>query len=337
MSAIECSTSGHRSGRVRGVCRPSLRLVRAVCVLLIVGWSAGVVAVPPERGTSLSTGGMSDEAVADDKEMTELEFRVPLPEHESGTVRLQAGHRIAKRAAKRLDIRYDVAQVPSAQVEVTDGASIIVKAAPGTDPGWLEQIAVPNGAFVLGPVIGSGGHWTDVSGRLPSGIEIRQPGESLRAEEAYLWSRERSRLESVVESMQPSVGTAYVYPENDAWRTLTAGDPIFTHEQIESASVQRAPTGTQFVELKLDAKGQQALDVHANTEQTWLAVSDGEAVATIERLGVHGDGKLPLRPPNHLSGEDKKEWARLLASRLAVHMPVKLIPERKDARDRKSR
>jgi hypothetical protein len=93
--------------------------------------------------------------------------------------------------------------------------------------------------------------------------------------------------------------------------------------------VEHSPTGSPFVELTLDAEGEQAVGFHGGTEeQRWLATMDGEAVATLDRLGVHGEGKLPLRPPGNLAGEEATEWAKLVAARLSAHIPVTLVPIR---------
>jgi hypothetical protein len=234
---------------------------------------------------------------------------------------------MTREAAERLRKRIRAAEIKHWDV-VTPGRNLIrVSVYSPYSRDRLASILVPDGAMSIRPVLAVGDEWTDRAEKIPEGVELRQPDESMQAEDAFLWSRSRRSLSSAVEAIPLPGVTVHVYPFEGGWRTVAMGAPVATHSSVRSASIERGNGGDVYVRLHLDAAGAaEQSNRSSGAGSAWAIVLDGEVVRVWREAGTTLDTAISLRPPRHLGSKELGfVWAQQVAGRLAAHIPVPLV------------
>lgn len=233
---------------------------------------------------------------------------------------------ITNEAAERIRKRLKAAEIKHWDVVTSGPNQIRVNVYSSYSRGQLASMLVPAGAMSIRPTIPVGDRWTELLSNLPEGVELRQPGDSMKAEAAFLWSRSRRTLESAIESVAlPGLEVA-TYPYKGGWRTVAMGSPVATHRSVQSISIERGGSGDAYIRLNLDAAAAPEQSARRGVGSQWAMVLDGEIVRLWRESGQRLDTSINIRPPSHLNSRDAKaRWAQQVAGRLAAHIPVPLV------------
>ncbi len=262
-------------------------------------------------------------AGVESEEPVEIRFDVPTVDDDNPEIRRGSREEIAKRANERIRARLDAAEIQYLNVSTTDNGRIVVEVDAEFDRELVEATVVPAGRFQLRPIVAVGSRWTQLSSEMPEGLEIRTGSEPLEPNNAYVWSKSRRKLQRFLEEVSIPEGAVAVYPSDDGWRSVTLADPLLSDERLESAEIRRVRTGSPFVTVTFESGiGRSA----SERERRLAAVIDGEVVSVMKASALH-EQTLSIPTPDHLSGwEASMRWARQVAGRLAVTMPVTLVP-----------
>jgi putative transposon-encoded protein len=232
---------------------------------------------------------------------------------------------ITKMAVARVRARLKAAKIKQFSIETEKPRTIVISARGDVTHPLLAGIVVPQGQFELRPTQAVGARWTQMSAKLPEGVEIRQEKGSFAVDEAYLWSRSRKSLTQAIAEMAAEGVVVKLYPKAGGWRTLALADPVATHRDISKATIRRGKTGEPFVEVKFNAKVS-AEDLPKSRRQTWAVVLDSEVVATFDRVDTDFGSSLTMSAPKHLGSKERQQvWAQQVAGRLAAFMSVPLV------------
>lgn len=280
----------------------------------------------------LLAGFATSAGAVESEEVVELRIDVPSAESDNPDVRRASRKKIAERVVDRIRKRLEAAQVKYTNVHIVDGGTVIVESDPDFDRRLLEALIFPTGEFALRPVIPNGRRWTDLTGEMPAGVELRAGEDPLDSDSAYAWSRSRRTLQSFADEVSIPDGEVDVYPAEGGWRTVTLGESIVTDADITETEIRRVQTGSPFVSVSLSSGGDMAPSSGPteSRERRLAAVVDGEVVALMKPNALAGQ-TLSISAPDHLSGaKASMRWARQVAGRLAATMPVALVPMQKD-------
>lgn len=276
----------------------------------------------------LLAGFASSAGAVESEEVVELRIDVPSAESDNPDVRRASRKKIAERVVDRVRKRLNAAQVKFTNVHIVDGGTVVVEADPDFDRQLLEALIFPPGEFALRPVIPSGRRWTDLTGEMPAGVELRAGDDPLDSNSAYAWSRSRQTLKSFVDEVSIPEGEVAVYPSEGGWRTVTLGESIVTDAEVSETKIRHVETGSPFVSVSLSSGGDIGSSDGASGGRDWrlAAAVDGEVVALLKPNALAGQ-TLSISAPDHLSGaKASMRWARQVAGRLAATMPVALVP-----------
>jgi hypothetical protein len=233
---------------------------------------------------------------------------------------------ITTEAAKRIRKRLRAAELKHWDVVTSGRNQIRVNVYSEYDKRRLASILVPAGEMSIRPVLLVGDAWTDQLGKLPEGVELRQPEESMRAEAAFLWSRSRRTLDQAIKAAPlPGVDVG-VYPYKGGWRTMAMGAPVATHRSVQAVSIEYGSSGDAYVRLNLDAAGAPEKSKRYGSGAQWALVLDGEIVRSWRATGETLETAINLRPPRHLGSKTAQAfWSQQVAGRLGAHIPVPLV------------
>lgn len=268
-------------------------------------------------------------AAADDKGVT---LELVIPPEKVDTEEAEQGFaadtlaEITTEAAERIRQRMRAAEIKHWDV-VTSGRNHIRVSVYGRySRGRLASILVPTGDMSIRPVLSVGDEWTERIARVPDGVELRQPDESMRADAAFLWSRSRRVLREVVQDVPLPGVDVDVYPYKGGWRTVALGTVVATHKSVRKASIERGGGGDAYVRLQLDATSAPERTNRHSVGSRWALVLDGEVVRVWQEASDTLDTAINLRPPSHLgSKEARLIWSQQVAGRLAAYIPVPLV------------
>ena len=232
---------------------------------------------------------------------------------------------IAEEAAKRVRKRLDAAKVKHWDV-VVDGNRIRVSVYSSFSRQRLASILVPDGKMTIRPVLSAGDRWLSKTGSLPEGVRLEQPGNSMRADDAYLWATSRRQLSRVLEDHPlPGLELA-MYPSKNGWRSVAMGAPVADEESVQRADFVHSSTGGYYVRVHLNAASAPEKSNRYGGESRWAMLLDGEIVRVWRISGAQLDTTLHLSPPTHLSSKAaRKMWCQQVAGRLAAQIPVPLV------------
>lgn len=232
---------------------------------------------------------------------------------------------ITKEAAKRVRKRLKTARIKNYDVEIEEPRTVRVSAGGGVSHALLAGIVAPQGRFELRPVEPVGERWTKISSNLVKGVEVRQEKGSLKAKDAYLWSRSRSKLGEAIAAVDAGSYEIETFPAGGGWRTLALASPVATHKDVAGASIRMGKTGDVYVRLTF-RHDVSAAHLVARAHRMFAVVLDGEVVATFQRIDTSFGSSLTISAPKHLQTDRaRKIWAQQVAGRLAAYMAVPLI------------
>lgn len=233
---------------------------------------------------------------------------------------------IASEASERIRKRMRATEIKHWDV-VTEGRNQIrVSVYSPYSRGRLASILVPAGEMSIRPMLAVGDKWTELLGRLPEGVELRQPEDSMRADAAFLWSRSRRTLNKAIEAAPLPGLTVGAYPYKSGWRTVALGEAVATHRSVQSASIERSGSGDSYVRLHLDGAGAPESSARQGDGSSWALMLDGEIVRTWQESSETLDPSINIRPPRHLTSKQARAaWSQTVAGRLAAHIPVRLV------------
>ena len=233
---------------------------------------------------------------------------------------------ITSEAADRIRKRMRAAEIKHWDVVTSGRNRIRINVYSRYSRARLASILVPSGEMAIRPVLSVGGEWTERISKVPEGVELRQPEESMRADAAFLWSRSRRALRKVVQDVPLPGVDVEVYPYKGGWRTVALGTPVATHKSVRSASIERGGGGEAYIRLQLDATAAPERTNRHSVGSRWALVLDGEVVRVWQEASDTLDTAINLRPPRHLgSKESKLIWSQQVAGRLAAYIPVPLV------------
>lgn len=259
--------------------------------------------------------------------VTELRLDVPTPEDVSGDLRAETREMIAEKVKPRIRKRLTAAGVKFTTVAVEEDGVVLVEADPDHDVATIRGIVVPPGRFSVRVVRSIGTRWVDLSDRMPSGLELRTGEDPMDRDATYVWSKSREKLEAFLEEVSIADGDVTIYSTGGGWRTVTLGETLATHEDVQSSEIKRVQTGAPFVALELSPSAQASFDELAEPEgMDFAAVLDGEVVSLMSASAL-SEHLFSIPPPDYLSGfESLMHWARQVAGRLGARIPVELVP-----------
>ncbi|MGM0555187.1 MAG: hypothetical protein ACQEVA_02310 [Myxococcota bacterium] len=233
---------------------------------------------------------------------------------------------ITTEAAERIRKRLRAAEIKHWDVVTSGRNQIRISVYSPFARGRLASILVPAGEMSIHPVLYVGDKWTEQLSRLPEGVELRQPDDSMRAEAAFLWSRSRRTLNKAIAAVPLPGVEVNVYPYEGGWRTVAMGSSVATHRSIQSVSIEHGNSGDSYVRLNLDAAGAPEESTRYGSGSQWALVLDGEIVRSWHATGETLETTINLRPPRHLGSKDAQSfWSQQVAGRLAAHIPVPLV------------
>ena len=277
-------------------------------------------------GALLAVGLATGAAAQGAEEASTLRIDVPVPDSISGDLARHTREELAKQVSRQVRKRLESAAIKFQTVRAVDGTTVVVEANSEVDRSVLVGVAMPPGEFALRPIRRVGTRWQDLMNELPAGVELRQGEGALDRDNAHLWAPTRGKLEDFISKISLGAGEVLVFSTGDGWRSVTLGEPILTHANVEESEIRTVRTGAPYVTLQIDADGSRALGGHKRTEEVrYAAVLDGEVVAVVEGSALSSDA-LNLSAPEYLSGEEALQgWSRQVAGRLAARIPLELL------------
>lgn len=233
---------------------------------------------------------------------------------------------VAEETATRIEQRLETIGVGDYEVEPTADNDVAVTVYGDYSPQTIRSAVIPSGFVEIRPVRVGTTPWLEVVEQLPDDTEFHHEPGSWETHSFFLFSSSPQTLHRAAGLLDDDY-TIGVYPHEDGWRTLNLGDVGATHADVTDVRLHRNRTGAPFVSVSLTGEAvQQVRAVAGEAGASQLAVLvDGEVVA-LEHF--HSDAfseSVTLSAPDHLQSPDaRQQWARQVAGRLAVPIPVEL-------------
>lgn len=228
--------------------------------------------------------------------------------------------KMAELAATRLERRLKVAQVNDAVVKRLASGDLTVAFKARQPEEWYRGLLLSPGTVEIRPVLADGFNWMQLAAELPPAVELR----GLNPQPDYIWSADRTTLESVVRRTAAPAMVFSVGPAEVGWRSYALGTAnVLKGEELRDARVSRSGAGNSYVSLGVATTVADRLAAAELSEvKEWAVVLDGEVVSLVSKDALL-TGKLELTAPVRLTNrEDSAAWARQVAGRMAAPIPV---------------
>lgn len=228
--------------------------------------------------------------------------------------------KMAELAATRLERRLKVAQVNDAVVKRLASGDLTVAFKARQPEDWYRGLLLSPGTVEIRPVLADGFNWMQLAAELPPAVELR----GLNPQPDYIWSADRTTLESVVRRTAAPAMVFSVGPAEVGWRSYALGTVnVLKGEELRDARVSRSGAGNSYVSLGVATTVADRLAAAELSEvKEWAVVLDGEVVCLVSKDALL-TGKLELTAPVRLTNrEDSAAWARQVAGRMAAPIPV---------------
>lgn len=233
---------------------------------------------------------------------------------------------VAAEVVDRIEQRLDAIDVKHHEIEA-EGADLRVVVFGDYDPRVIRAVVIPDGRLEIRPVMVDASPWLDVAQDLPAGVELYNEPGAIDPNSFFLFSLTPRQLHRAIDLVSPDDQVIEVYPHEDGWRTLRLGPALATHEDVRDVGMDRNPAGAPFVRASLEAEAAQQIRSGAQYRgaRQLAMVLDGEVVALETFSERSFSESLTIQPPEHFdSTTAERQWARQVAGRLAVPIPVRL-------------
>lgn len=268
-------------------------------------------------------------AVAEASGSEKVEFTVTLQTEDDADdpeVSDRKTRRVAGETVDRIEQRLEAIDIPHHEIEAA-GADIDITVFGDYSPQLIKAVVIPDGRFEVRPLLVDSSPWLGVAPKLPEGVEFYNEPGAMDPDSFFLFSHTPARLHRAIDLVSTDDHTIKVFPHDEGWRTLRLGPVLATHDDIRDVRLERNPTGAPFVNADLDAEAAQQIrsGVERHRARQLAMIVDGEVVALETFSDRSFSESMTIEPPGHLESTGaERNWARQVAGRLAVDIPVRV-------------
>lgn len=227
--------------------------------------------------------------------------------------------KLSEEARDRLEMRLRAAQADDAVVKSLPSGDVSVEFRAKQELAWYKALLLSPGHVEFRPIYTYGFNWMSVANELPASVELR--GENPQPD--YIWSSERTALESALRRITSSNFGFAVGPATKGWRSYTMGKSIGSSDEVRHVKVRKSSGGMAYVTFSVTSTLVDRLAASELSEvKEWAILLDGEVIDVVSRQTL-ATGKLELTAPRRLmTREDSGTWACQVAGRMAAPMPI---------------